>query len=175
MPNIRRYFTNYPSWARNLSRAWAIRFLDVSNLKLGSEDVARFVSLVTATMFGRTFKPSLGKPPIDPWRVAILPIAGARPIRVALSSDRQGCSSLAAQMLGIDEDSLDLPMIDDVLRELTNMAAGQIKSQLSIDQALGLPKVFDGDELTSVTTTWTHYQLISDSIHLLVSVSASAP
>ena len=42
---------------------------------------------------------------------------------------------------------LDAEMIDDSLRELLNMAAGQIKGALAIDQALGLPKVVTEPDL----------------------------
>lgn len=122
-------------------------------------------------MLGRTFTPIGAAPSIEPWRVAILPIGGAR---VALSSNRAGCACLAAAMLGMDEDDLDLAMIDDVLRELANMTAGQLKLLLAADHALGLPRVFDGTELTGPLVTWTHFPLVSDPIHLLVSMSSSA-
>jgi len=125
-------------------------------------------------MLGRTFTPGAALVAIEPWRVAILPIVGAEHLRVALSSDRSGCASLAAAMLGIEEDDLDLAMIDDVLRELTNMTAGQLKLHLAADHALGLPRVFDGGELIGPLAVWTHFPLVSDQIHLLVSMSFSA-
>lgn len=125
-------------------------------------------------MLGRTFAPTSTQPGFEPWRVAILPIVGAGHLRVALSSNRAGCASLAAAMLGMDEDDLDLAMIDDVLRELANMTAGQLKVHIAADHALGLPRIFDGTELTGPLAAWTHFPLISDPIHLLVSMSSSA-
>jgi hypothetical protein len=77
-------------------------------------------------------------------------------------------------MLGLDEDGLDIDMIDDLLRELLNMAAGQIKIELSLNQALGLPRMIDGDALFALPQTWAHHVLDSDSIHLVVSLLAAA-
>lgn len=135
-----------------------------------SDRVARSVSRVTSTMIGKTFKVSVVQVPNPMWRTVVLPIPGKRPVTVALSSDRSGCAALAAAMLGMDEDDIGVDMIDDFLRELANMTAGQIKSELSLDQALGLPKVRDGDELFAKSGTWVHTILDSDSIQLVVSL-----
>jgi hypothetical protein len=45
-------------------------------------------------------------------------------------------------------EALDSGMIDDSLCELLNMAAGQIKGALALDQALGLPKIVTLAELS---------------------------
>jgi hypothetical protein len=140
---------------------------------LANEDVARFVSRVTSMMCGLTFAPAsaLGEASSgETWRVAILPMPG---LRVALSSDRGGCASIAASMLGMETDDLDLAMIDDALRELANMTAGQLKAQLALDTNLGLPSVGDADALAG--PAWTHYPLVgsllTSSIRLVVSIS----
>ena len=98
-------------------------------------------------MLGKTFRVTAPAPAVAFWRTVALPIPGARPMTVALSSDRRGCAALAAAMLGMDEDELGVDMIDDFMRELLNMTAGQIKVELSLDQALGLPRIHDGDAL----------------------------
>lgn len=127
-------------------------------------------------MLGRTFRAVGSTPPpgaalpVELWRTAVLPIPGARPYSVALSSDRRGCAALASAMLGMDEDSLDVAMIDDFMRELLNMTAGQIKLELSLDQALGLPRVLDGDKLFAGQPRWAHYVLDGDSINLVISL-----
>jgi hypothetical protein len=124
-------------------------------------------------MLGLTFRPSAGTDHPTLWRTAMLPIPGTKPIIVALSSDRQGCAALAAAMLCMAEDELEIGMIDDFLRELLNMTAGQIKRDLSLNQALGLPKIFDGE--TAFTTKpgdWSHYVLDANSIRLVVSLAA---
>jgi hypothetical protein len=138
-----------------------------------SDRVARSVSRVTSAMLGRTFRVSAVQAPVVLWRTVVLPIPGKRPVTVALSSDRSGCAALTSAMLGMDEDDIGVDMIDDFMRELLNMTAGQIKSELSLDQALGLPRVRDGDQLFADAPQWAHYLLDSDSINLVVSLVAA--
>jgi Chemotaxis phosphatase CheX len=112
--------------------------------------LATLVSNVTNTMCGISFEPA---DPATPnaallWRVAILPIDGHRPLRVALSSDQAGCVALGSALLWFSPDELDAATINDSLCELLNMAAGQIKSALALDQALGLPKIVAASELS---------------------------
>jgi hypothetical protein len=148
---------------------------------LASDRLARSVSRVTATMLGLTFRAVVPATRVDLWRTAVLPIPGARPITVALSSNRHGCAALTAAMLGLDQDDLGLEMIDDFMRELVNMAAGQIKLDLCLNQSLGLPRVADGDALFASPEGWSHHVLDSDAIdlpvdlriHLVVSLLAA--
>lgn len=131
--------------------------------------VAHSVSRVTTRMLGLTFRPAISTMPIERWRTVALAIPGKRPVTVAISSDRRGCAALASAMLGMAEDDLGVDMIDDFMRELVNMTAGQIKVELSLDQALGLPKIADGDALFA-RDAWTHTLLDSNSIALMVSI-----
>jgi len=121
-------------------------------------------------MLGKTFRAITPASPVALWRTVALPIPGKRPVTVALSSDRRGCSALASAMLGLDADGLDVAMIDDFMRELVNMTAGQIKRELALDQALGLPRVLDGDALFASRASWSHHVLDADSINLVVSL-----
>jgi CheY-specific phosphatase CheX len=139
---------------------------------LPSDRLARSVTRVTNTMLGLTFHAIDPETRVELWRTVVLPIPGARPVSVALSSDRRGCAALAATMLGMAEDDLDVSMIDDFMRELVNMTAGQIKRELALDQALGLPRVLDGDTLFAAPRQWTHYVLDGNSIYLVVSLFA---
>jgi len=133
--------------------------------------MAASVSRVTSTMLGISFHVS-HEPRPTPWRTAVLPISGRRPVTIAMSSDRQGCAVLAAAMLMCDEDGLDVAMIDDFLRELVNMTAGQIKGELALEQALGLPRIVDGDgAFTGAADSWHHYLLRGADVHLVVSVT----
>lgn len=111
--------------------------------------MAGLVSRVTNTMCGITFEPAGQVKPAPQmlWRVATLPVAGARPIRVTLSSDQDGCTSLGAALFSCPREGVDLTMVDDALCELLNMAAGQIKACLKLDQALGLPAIITADLL----------------------------
>ena len=135
-----------------------------------SDRVAKSVSRVTSRMLGMTFQVTPSALPVEHWRTVVLPIPGRRPVTVALSSDRRGCAALASAMLGMAEDDLGVDMIDDFMRELLNMTAGQLKVELSLDQALGLPKIFDGDKLFMPGSAWSHHILDSESISLVVSI-----
>jgi hypothetical protein len=110
--------------------------------------LARLVSNVTETMCGISFSAVTGEAPSNElcWRVATLPIRGERPLMVVLSSSQHGCTSLGAALFGCDPLTLDDEMIEDSLRELLNMAAGQIKSALALEQALGLPRIVRGTD-----------------------------
>jgi hypothetical protein len=122
-------------------------------------------------MIGRTFRLTRHQLP-ELWRTAMLNIPGERPMTIAMSSDREGCVTLAAAMLKCEEADLDLAMVDDFMCELVNMTAGQIKAELSLDQALGLPRVIDG-ELLETTAAWTHCVLRSETIRIVVSLVAA--
>jgi hypothetical protein len=122
--------------------------------------MAAIVSGVTETMLGLTFNPD----PDDSswtqlvWRAAVLPITGAVPITVGLSSDRPGCEALGARMFRVPPDQVSDAMLSDSLCELVNMTAGLLKSHLQLAQPLGLPRVLPRDEpaFTRPTgTSWT--------------------
>ncbi len=107
------------------------------------ERLATLVSSVTQTMLGISFRPDAATragPPLD-WRTAVLPIPGARPITVGLSSDPSGCAALSAALFSVAAEEVDDTMIRDSLCELLNMTAGLLKSMLALDQALGLPRM----------------------------------
>lgn len=142
----------------------------IVNDLIASDRLARSVSRVTITMLGKTFRAVELVTPVARWRTVALPIPGARPVTVALSSDRRSCAALTSAMLGMAEDGLAVEMIDDFMRELLNMTAGQIKRELALDQALGLPRVLDGDALFASRGQWAHHVLDSDSINLVVSL-----
>lgn len=105
--------------------------------------LAAIVSGVTETMLGLTFQPG---PEGEPWshllwRAAVLPIPGAFPITVGLSSDRPGCAALGSRMFRVPLEQVSDEMLSDSLCELVNMTAGLLKSQLQLEQPLGLPRV----------------------------------
>lgn len=107
------------------------------------DKMAQVVSGVTQTMLGLTFHADTqGRPWSDlVWRAAVLPIPGARPLTVGLSSDRPGCTALGAAMFQVPALEVSDDMLSDSLCELVNMTAGLLKSQLKLDAALGLPRV----------------------------------
>jgi hypothetical protein len=114
------------------------------------DTLATLVSNVTHTMCGISFEADATyRPSADAyWRLATLAILGARPIVVALCSSHEGCTALGAALFSCSPETLDQSMLDDSLCELLNMAAGQIKGALGLDQPLGLPKIAVEPELT---------------------------
>lgn len=98
-------------------------------------------------MLGIAFRPADPDVPArhPKWRTALLPIPGARPVTIGLSSDQASCQALCAKMFSCGADSVDDEMVDDSLRELTNMTAGLVKTALALDQALGLPKIVSSE------------------------------
>ena len=111
--------------------------------------LAGLVSNVTQTLLGISFVPDKAPSTALQWRTALLPIAGARPITVGLASDEQGCRALSAAMFSCTPETVDTSMVEDALRELTNMTAGLVKSALALDQKLGLPQVVREHEFTA--------------------------
>jgi len=107
------------------------------------ETMATVVSGVTETMLGLSFKATRDGQPWNElvWRAAILPIPGARPLTVGLSSDQRGCTELGSKMFQMDASEVTDDMLSDALCELVNMTAGLLKSNLKLEQALGLPRI----------------------------------
>jgi hypothetical protein len=112
------------------------------------DKLAALVSSVTETMCGLSFAPA-GSPQelTQQWRTAALAIGGPKPIVVALSADLASCASIGAAMFGCPADTIDSGMMEDVLRELVNMTAGQVKRMLALDEALGLPRIMTESDL----------------------------
>ena len=105
--------------------------------------MASVVSGVTETMLGLSFKATRDGQPWNElvWRAAVLPIPGARPLTVGLSSDQPGCIQLSSKMFQLEAAEVSDDMLSDALCELVNMTAGLLKSNLKLEQALGLPRI----------------------------------
>jgi len=125
------------------------------------EKMASLVSGVTKTMCGLTFEPDLGASSKElRWRTAVLPIPGERPLTVGLSSDENGLSILSAAMFAVEKGEVDSSMMNDSLCELVNMTAGLLKSVMSLNQALGLPKVLAGPDTPPVPSPTNPHVLV---------------
>ena len=83
---------------------------------------------------------------MKPFRRAVLPIPGQTPISIVVTSDQISCEKLSSRLFMVTPAEVDVPMIEDTLRELANITAGQVKRAMSLDQALGLPKILMGSE-----------------------------
>jgi hypothetical protein len=117
--------------------------------KIPPDKLAALVSSVTETMCGLSFENTGTHPAVDDTqlRTAALNIEGKKPIVVALSADLASCSAIGSAMFGCPADQIDASMMEDVLRELVNMTAGQIKRVLALDEALGLPRIVTETDL----------------------------
>jgi len=137
--------------------------------------LATLVSNVTQTMCGISF--GVAEPnqkAVACWRMAVLNVTGGSPWQVALFSDRDGCTALGAALFQCPPDSLDNSMLEDSLCELLNMAAGQIKSLLAADSALGLPKITSPGELTVKSQTAMREGVLlrsQEAVNLMILVS----
>ena len=134
------------------------------------ETMASLVSGVTETMLGLTFTPDEAKGPRElAWRTAVLPIAGRRPLTIGLSSDEGGCSRLSAAMFACPAEQVDQAMMNDALCELVNMTAGLLKSVMSLDQALGLPKILTPPDAPATPSASPHSVVLkADALGLVL-------
>jgi len=137
--------------------------------------LAVLVSNVTQTMLGMSFaardlSEMVRESHMTPsWRTAMLPIFGARPLTIALSSDQVSCAALGAAMFSCPIAEVDNSMMDDSISELLNMTAGQIKGALALDQALGLPKIVTNAQLEQIAhTEWKSVALKAGPVELVV-------
>ena len=138
------------------------------------EVLARMINAVTRTMFGITFDVSHGTVPVPSmcWRVAALTIGGATPMRIALASDEASYTELGAVIFGCTPDTLDNSMIEDALRELVNMAGGQIKNAVAPDVELTVPQMINASELLGNTqiTSGRDVVLRAERLALVLSI-----
>ena len=142
--------------------------------------LAGLVSKVTETMFGMSFlldsDSTKDRPPYEtsvPWRTIVLPINGARQLTVAIASDEPGAMELASAMFGCKQDAVDDGMLTDALSEIANIVAGQVKSLMNVDQALGLPKMFQHKNSGIDPTVWKCAMLKSQGKQVKVWVAVA--
>lgn len=134
------------------------------------------VNSVTTTMMNVKFALVAEPRIIQPFRRAVLPIkAPATQLAVVVTGDEPSCKMLGARLFSMAPGDIDVSMMEDTLRELANITAGQVKRAMAIDCALGLPRIIVGAE------PWSHavsgqqlivLRAISDDIHLEVQVAA---
>ena len=118
----------------------------MSATKLPSpESLAALVSGVTETMLGIRFDllPQSREAPTDGWRAAVIPIEGDRKLAVAVAADLSSARDLTSAIFYCEPNEVEVEMIDDALRELSNIVAGQVKVTMNVDDALGLPKIIE--------------------------------
>lgn len=108
------------------------------------DSLASMVNSVTTTMmnvkFGLVAIPQL----TNPFRRAVLPIPGDVPVSVVVTGDESSCQALGARLFSVTPAEVDITMMEDTLRELANITAGQVKRAMALDSALGLPRIVIG-------------------------------
>ncbi len=109
------------------------------------------VNSVTTSMMNLKFALAKGPTLRAPFRRAVLPIPGSTPVSVVVTSDKQSCEKLGARLFMVSATAVDVAMMEDTLREIANITAGQVKRAMSLDQALGLPKIVTGEETWSTS------------------------
>lgn len=141
------------------------------------EVLAGIVSGITETMFGMSFVLADGAssdaPKIPTWRTVVLPIPGRRPLSVAIASDEASGQTLGSAMFSCPVSEVDREMAEDSLRELVNIVAGQVKSAMGVDDALGLPKMLATGEGAINSDKWRGATMRSGTREVMVWVAVS--
>jgi hypothetical protein len=109
---------------------------------LNAENLAALVSSVTETMCDVKFTPwdPMARGESLAGKMVMLPLEGERKINIVLAYDGRGGRALACKLFSCAPDTLTPEMVDDAVRELLNMVAGQVQRSLKVDQRLGLPR-----------------------------------
>lgn len=138
------------------------------------DSLASMVNSVTTTMMNVKFALVASPALVQPFRRAVLPIPGSVPVSVVVTGDEPSCAALGARLFSVTPREVDVGMMEDTLRELANITAGQVKRAMALDAALGLPRIVAGSEAWS--SSLAGQQLIvlradCDDIHLEVQVA----
>jgi hypothetical protein len=109
---------------------------------LNAESLASLVTSVTEAMCEVKFNPwdPMARGESLAGKMVLLPLEGERKISIVLAYDARGGRALASKLFRLTPDQLSSDLIDDAVRELLNMVAGQVSRSLKIDQRLGLPR-----------------------------------
>ncbi|MDP1826367.1 MAG: chemotaxis protein CheX [Archangium sp.] len=141
------------------------------------DSLTSMVNSVTTTMMNVKF--ALVRQPglVTPFRRAVLPIPGVVPLAVVVTGDEESCKKLGGRLFSVEPKDVDVSMMEDTLRELANITAGQVKRAMAIDAALGLPRIIVGTEPLPVPVGGQQLivlRAVSDDIHLEVQVVAAS-
>lgn len=141
--------------------------------RLADGTLAVLISNVTKAMFGMSFSlsPRMLDAQAPQKHLALLPLKGQVSVMVGISSSEAGCVELSSALFQCSPDKLDEAMIKDSLGELLNMAAGQVRSALALDQALGLPELRSDAESVAASEKWRIVALQAGKVDLLLWLS----
>jgi hypothetical protein len=144
---------------------------------LSDSTLAMLISRVTETMLGMplTIAPSQSVEVSQSGTSMVIDVPGPRPLRIALSAEGQGSARLSAALFSCDLAQVDEAMKTDALGELLNMAAGQVKNALRVDEALGLPQVVNPQSVTTGDKSWRQLRLSAGDVELVLSLADPDP
>lgn len=135
------------------------------------------VNSVTTSMMNTKFALAPENFQVAPFRRAVLPIPGKVPLAVVVTGDEASCQILGARLFSVTPKDVDVGMMEDTLRELANITAGQVKRAMAIDAALGLPRIIKGADPWTTTINGERLVVLradGDDIHLEVRVAAAS-
>jgi len=141
------------------------------------DSLASMVNSVTTTMMNVKFALVPAAEMRAPFRRAVLPIPGLVPVSVVVTGDEPSCQKLGARLFSVTPQDVDVSMMEDTLRELANITAGQVKRAMSLDSALGLPRIVIGSEPWAGALGGQQLIVLradTDDIHLEVQVATHA-
>lgn len=140
---------------------------------LTDERLAGMVSDAAVTMLGSAFQVShvLEMDGDRAARTALITV-GDGTLTVGLSCDRRGLEILCSAFMAGTGVKVDDALMDDALRELTNMTAGQIKRTMCPNQLLGLPRMVDGSHPTPLDHAggggWRQVRLRATTVEMVL-------
>ncbi len=140
-----------------------------------ADTLTKLVNSVTTTMIKVKFSQTDPAAAKAGFRRAVLVIPGSQPVSVELSCDEESGHKLVHKFFGVDSIHDKRDLLDDALSELANITAGQVKRAMSIDQALGLPQVFDGGTTAPPSGNRVTLRADIDDIHLDVQITTKPP
>jgi hypothetical protein len=90
----------------------------------------------------------------------IVPLIGAPLYIITARADEKGGSALASAMFSCDSADANPEMVEDSLRELCNIVAGQVKSLIAQDHEIGLPSRLTDDGTLRDVHQWSGARLL---------------
>jgi hypothetical protein len=125
--------------------------------------LANMVSETTQMMFGISLvfggDCPPGLPDVGDGHTIIVPLIGDPLYLVTAKSSAVGGLALATMMFECAPGEANAAMIEDSLRELTNILAGQLKSFIAQEHQIGLPSRLEDDTTLAGSSRWAGARL----------------
>jgi len=127
------------------------------------ETLANVVEETTQAMYGLPIsfagECQRGLPGANENATVIVPLIGAPLYIITARADEEGGPALASAMYSCDTSDTNPEMVEDSLRELCNIIAGQIKSLIAQDHEIGLPSRLLDDRTLHDVHQWSGARL----------------